>query len=101
MAVIAVALVVSSGIVNAVLLLDSPAALIATTYGRLLVAKIILVLGMIALGAINRQVLMPRIAESSGARGASGLVRSVAVEIGLGLAVLAIVGALGTVSPEH
>ncbi len=101
MAVIAVALVVSSGIVNAVLLLDSPTALIATTYGRLLVAKILLVLGVIALGGLNRQVLMPRIAESSGVRGARGLVRSVAVEIGLGVAVLAIVGALGTVSPEH
>jgi putative copper resistance protein D len=101
MAVIAVALVVLSGIVNAALLLESPTALIATIYGRLLIAKIILVFGMIALGAINRQVLMPRIAESSGTKGARGLVRSVAIEIALGFAVLAIVGAIGTVSPEH
>ena len=96
MALIGVGLVVASGVINTVFLLDSPEALLSTTYGRVLVAKIALVVVMIGLGALNRQVLLPRMAA-----GLVPLRRSVVAEIALGIAVLAIVAALGTLSPEH
>jgi copper resistance protein D len=100
MALIGVGLVVASGIVNTVFLLDSPAVLIKTTYGRVLVAKIALVVVMIGLGALNRQVLLPRMTNAASA-GLAPLRRSVAAEIALGTAVLVIVAALGTFAPQH
>jgi putative copper resistance protein D len=101
MALIAVGLVVASGIVNAVFLLHSPAALFKTAYGLVLLAKIALVALMIALGALNKQVLMPRIVASGAADGVAPLRGSAAAEIALGAAVLAIVAVLGTLAPVH
>jgi copper resistance protein D len=101
MALIAVGLVVASGVANAVFLLDSPMALLKTAYGLVLLAKIALVALMIALGALNKQVLMPRIVASGAAGGVAPLRHSVAAEIALGAAVLAIVAVLGTLAPVH
>jgi putative copper resistance protein D len=101
MALIAVGLVVASGVANAVFLLDSPMAPFKTAYGLVLLAKVALVVLMIALGALNKQVLLPRIVASGAADGVAPLSRSVAAEIALGAAVLVIVAVLGTLAPVH
>ena len=54
-AVVAVAVVIAGGIVNAYLQVRSWSALWETTYGRLLLAKIALLLPLLGLGALNNR----------------------------------------------
>jgi putative copper resistance protein D len=91
----AVALLVLSGCINALILVPLPEALITTTYGRVLSFKIGLAVLMIALAVVNRLVLVPRIITSQNATGA--LWRSVVAEQAVGLAILATVAWLGTI----
>jgi len=79
---------VASGIVLACVQLDRPDALWTTDYGRVLSAKIFLVLLLLGLGALNRYALVPRL-DTVGPR---LLLRSMAVELGLAVAILGLVG---------
>ncbi|MEM5430881.1 copper homeostasis membrane protein CopD [Cupriavidus oxalaticus] len=76
----------------------------ATAYGGLLAAKLALFLGMLALAAANRFRHAPRLEQAlrtgrQPAMAARALRRSVALEAAAGTAVLALVAALGTLSP--
>jgi copper resistance protein D len=117
---ISVGALIATGIVNGWILAGSVPALIGTDYGRLLLAKIALFLAMVALAAINRLRLTPRLAlavsapscgealaHEPGANGAPAAARAVLralarnslMEATFGLAILVIVGALGTLPP--
>lgn len=89
--------VLASGLVNAWFMVGSPALLVGTLYGRLLLGKITLFLVMVALAAVNRLWLAPRLGRSPA--GAAALQRNCLLELGLGLAILAIVGLLGLLAP--
>ncbi|MEO6041022.1 MAG: copper homeostasis membrane protein CopD [Croceibacterium sp.] len=99
-----VAVLGATGLVNGWVLVG-PAHLggmIGTPYGRLLSLKLVLFAAMLALAARNRFRLTPvlaiaRAGDPSAALG--GLRRSVLLEAGLGLAVLALVAWLGTLAP--
>jgi putative copper resistance protein D len=93
----AVALILASGIVNTVSLVGSARAFSDTAYGRLLALKLVLVAAMVALAALNRLRLVPRLARERAAL--APLTRAVLAELGLGLAVLAAVAVLGTWPP--
>jgi copper resistance protein D len=99
-ALVAVGLIVVTGIVNTAFIIESPAALLATGYGRVLLAKVMLFAGMVALGALNRYVFQPALMGADPAKGLRGLRLSVAAEIALGALVMAIVAALGMLSPS-
>lgn len=75
----------------------------ATGYGGLLAAKLVLFMAMLALAAANRFRHAPRLAEAlhrgQAAMAARVLRRSVALEAAAGMAVLALVAALGTLAP--
>lgn len=58
---IAVSILVITGSINGWLMIGSWDNLVTTTYGRLLLSKLLVVAIMIALGAFNRLHLMPRI----------------------------------------
>jgi putative copper resistance protein D len=77
--------------------------LVTSPYGRILLVKVALVAAMIAIAIGNRFLLSPRIAATGPAGGAvdevAVLFRSVAVEQGVGLLVLATVAVLGTIHP--
>jgi putative copper resistance protein D len=98
-----VATLLSGGIVNAWILVGSFNAFVATGYGRLLMLKIGLFAVMIALAAVNRFVLTPRLTLSK----ENGLqfnalrlmTHNSMIEIALGLAIYGIVGLLGTLHP--
>jgi putative copper resistance protein D len=90
----AVALIALTGAINTLFLVGSLDAMLGTPYGRLLVFKIVLFLAMVVVALINRFRLAPRIAGDPGALRALG--RTVALEQGLALAVLAIISVLGT-----
>jgi putative copper resistance protein D len=92
----ALATLVLSGAANAWFLVGSTERLIATAYGRLLLAKIALFLAMAGLAAANRFWITPRLAASpADARWLSRIRRHVWLEQGLGLLVVAIVSVLG------
>ncbi len=117
---ISVGLLIATGIVNGWILAGSVPALIGTDYGRLLLAKVALFFAMVAVAAVNRLRLTPRLALTISSppcgqalahkRGADGapaaartalraLARNSLVEATFGLAILIIVGALGTLPP--
>ena len=91
-----------SGIANTAILVGSLHALLVTHYGRLLMLKMVLFAVMITLAAINRFWLTPRLAGLPSGRTGDAvrrLTRNCIGEILLGLAIFAIVGALGTIHP--
>jgi len=117
---ISVGVLIATGIVNGWILTGSVPALIGTDYGRLLLAKVALFLAMVGVAAINRLWLTPRLAltvtsprceaallreqaaneAAAAARTAlRALARNSVMEAMLGLAILVIVGALGTTPP--
>jgi putative copper resistance protein D len=117
---ISVGVLIATGIVNGWILTGSVPALIGTDYGRLLLAKVALFVTMVAIAAINRLWLTPRLALTAtsprcgeallheqaaneapaAARTAlRALARNSVMEAMLGLAILVIVGALGTTPP--
>jgi hypothetical protein len=95
-----------------------PGTTLSTAYGRILAAKVLLALAMVAIAAVNRFVLLapPATTGLSGrlqrgfaklgpamrplpAAGTGGLRRLAAVEAGLGALVLVLAGALTSISP--
>ncbi len=87
-----------SGVFLLTQLLQEPADLLTTPYGRVLSGKLLLVLGLLGLGALNKFHLVPAVARSGGER----LRQSIAVERGLALLVLALTAALTSLTgPAH
>jgi putative copper export protein/mono/diheme cytochrome c family protein len=98
--VIVVGVLLLTGLSNTWFLVGSLPRLLGTTYGQLLLLKIALVIVMVAVAAVNRLVLMPRLRDAAGAAGVlSRLWRNGLIEIALGLVILAVVGTLGTTPP--
>lgn len=99
MGYMAVAALVATGIVNAWILVGSVGALFATVYGQLLLLKIALFIGMLGLAAMNRFRWTAAVSRRGEDGGLASLKRSVLVEQGLAVAVLAVVSVLGILAP--
>jgi copper transport protein len=105
LAMVAVGLLLLSGIVQSVALVAAFDAFVDTAYGRLVLAKIVLFLGIVSLGAYNQRRLLPRLRtvadrDEEPERAAALLRRSVACEIGLALVVLGLASVLVTTEPS-
>jgi copper resistance protein D len=103
---VAVALLVVTGLVNSWFLVgpQNLGGLLSTDYGRLLLLKLCLFGGMLALAAANRWLLTPRLGRALGedeqvAARLSALRASLVVESCLALALLAVVALMGTLPP--
>jgi putative copper resistance protein D len=94
--VAAVGMLLATGLVNTWVLVGSLPALFETSYGRLLLVKIALFMAMVGIAGVNRLRLTPRLPGRGPLR---WLARNVLVEIGLGLAIVAIVSVLGVLPP--
>jgi putative copper resistance protein D len=103
--ILAVGVLLVSGTINAAFLLGGMHSLIDSSYGRLLLFKIVLFGAMVCLAGINRQSLLPRLSDGVEAGPAAAtvrrLVQSALVEIALGLAIVCIVGLLGIMPPAN
>ena len=102
MGYIAVAVLVASGLVNSWYLIGSISGLVATSYGQLLLVKLCLFGAMLGLAGANRFWLVPSLrtdVQSSQSASLRRLRRHVLAETTLGLLVVLIVGALGTMEP--
>jgi putative copper export protein/mono/diheme cytochrome c family protein len=93
-----------TGSINTWYLAGSVPALIGTHYGRLLLAKVALFLGMVAIAAVNRLRLTPRLVKNAGMAVTENamrqLRRNVTLEIVVGAAIIVIVAVLGTNPPS-
>ncbi len=104
--VLAVGILLVSGIVNTSFLIGGLQGLTDTMYGRWLLLKIGLFIAMVCLATINRQYLLPRLCRSTDHSAATHqgdtvqrLVLSAILEIVLGVGILTIVGVLGISVP--
>ena len=101
-ATVAVGLIVVTGVYSAWLQVVEPERLWRTEYGVLLVAKVALVVPLLALGGANLAWTRPRLAAgTAGARAAKALRTLVAAEIVLAVAVLLVVGFLTEREPAR
>jgi putative copper resistance protein D len=104
MGYVAVAVLIASGAINSWYLVGSFAGLATTTYGQLLLAKLSLFAGMLALAASNRFWLVPALHRERQTIGPHDLLtrlrRHVLGEVILGLLVILIVSFLGTMEPS-
>jgi len=94
--ILSVSALLASGLINSWNLLSGPRDLVTTDYGRLIAFKIGLFAAMIAIAAVNRFYLTPRLPDPAALR---GLQRNSIAEVCLGLCVLLFVGILGTLPP--
>ena len=96
-ALVAVGLIVVTGIANLMLLVGGVA--VADRFVQVLALKLALFVAMLVLATINRQVLLPRLAVADSARAIVLLRRSVWAETVLAALVLLVVGELGITAP--
>jgi copper resistance protein D len=95
--VVSVGILLATGIVNSWSLLSGPRDLIASNYGRLVALKIVLFGAMVAIAAVNKFYLTPRLPKANALH---ALWRNSLAEICLGICVLGFVAALGTLPPS-
>jgi copper transport protein len=95
LAVVSVAALLLAGVVNGYLEVRSWSALWETTYGRLLLVKVALVLPVLALGAFNNRVSVPRLrAGVASALERRRFLRSTAAELSLVVAIVGVTAVL-------
>jgi copper resistance protein D len=98
-----VATLLITGSINTWYLAGSIPALTETDYGHLLLIKIALFLVMVAIAAINRLVLTPRLVQTASAAQARRVLLQLRintlVEVAIGVTIIAIVAMLGTNPP--
>ena len=101
---VSVTALVMTGVINAWYLVGNVAALLGTEYGRLLLWKLLIFAVMVALAAINRLRLTPRLATATtivtpSRNALARLRRNSLLELAGGVAVVGIVAALGVATP--
>ena len=102
LALVAVAALIVAGIVNGYLQVRTWSGLWETSYGRLLLVKVALLMPLLALGAYNRRRSVPRLeAGDSDAREQRAFLRSTGVELGLMVAVIAVTAVLVAEPPAR
>jgi copper transport protein len=103
-ALVAVSFLVLTGVIQSVALVGSVPALIDTAYGRLVLAKIALLIALVSLGAYNRRRSLPRLkrlaaGEEEPGRAATMLHGAVAAEVAFALIVLGVTSVLVATQP--
>jgi copper transport protein len=84
-----VGLLVLAGLILSIIQVETPAALLSTAYGRVLLAKLAAVIALLALAALNRQRLTPALAQAPAA--SRSLIRSIMAEVALAAVILGLV----------
>jgi copper transport protein len=105
LASIALPVLLLSGVLQAIVEVRSFSALLDSAFGRSVLIKIVIALGIVALGYINRQELVPALRKAAADKTSPGragvlLRRTLRFELALGLAALAATGALSSYAPS-
>jgi copper transport protein len=96
---ISLAVVVVTGVVRTADELGGWGRLVDSRFGRALDLKLLLFVGLVGLGALNRYRLVPLFQAGAGRRAATRLRRSVGAELGVAAAVLAAAALLSQLAP--
>ncbi len=102
--IVTVGALVVTGIINAWMLVGNSAALVNTDYGRLLLAKIVLFLVMLAAAGVNRIILTPRLVQAQVCAAQIPLRQlrnNSLIEAAVGAIILLIVSVLGILPPGN
>jgi copper transport protein len=104
LALAAVAVLLAGGILQSLLQLADVRGLVETPFGRAIALKIAVVVALLACGAVNRRRTIPALARAAAGgvpddRASVALRRTLRIEIALGVAALAISGALAGYQP--
>jgi putative copper export protein/mono/diheme cytochrome c family protein len=98
--IVSVATLLATGMVNGWFLVGGIPGLLGTPYGQILLVKLALFVAMVAIAAVNRQRLTPRLlAPGAPLSVLRALRRNALLETVLGLAIVGLVGALGATPP--
>ncbi len=98
---VAVAVLLASGAVQGIVEVRTFAHLLDTAFGRAVLIKIVVALGIVALGYVNRRRLLPALRRSdTPGRAGVRLRRLLKVELALGALAIAVTGALSTYAPS-
>jgi putative copper resistance protein D len=97
-ALIAMLVLMASGVMNALAQVESVAALAGTTHGRLLLAKLAVLVPILALAIVNRTRILPALPGSNAIR---RLAAFVGVEAGLALVLLVLAAAMTLTTPAR
>lgn len=100
LAVGAVVLLVLAGAAMAIIQVRTPSALFTTDYGWRLVAKLVLVLGLLLLASVNKLWLTPRLVRNEN-NAAAGLRRSIFLELTLVVGIVVATASLGETPPPR
>jgi putative copper resistance protein D len=95
--ILAIAIILAGGLINAWARWNSLDALVASAWGKVLIIKALGFIALVALATVNRFVLMPRLDAARSAP--TRLVRNVVAEQVTGLAILAAAAILGILPP--
>lgn len=99
-AAVSVLALLVSGATLAVLILPSPDAFVTSAFGRTLLVKVALVLAVVALAAVNRFGILPRVRRSGSIGRSRRMLRTtVALEAGLLALIVAVTGLLTVSDP--
>jgi copper transport protein len=98
----ALALVLLTGAIQGIIEVGAFGALLDSAFGRAVLIKVVVALGIVALGAVNRQRLLPALRAATGSPGQTGVLlrRTLRAELALGLVALAATGALSGYAPS-
>jgi uncharacterized membrane protein len=104
LALLCVIAIAATGVVQAYIDVRGFEGLLHSTYGALVIAKVVLLLALIGLGWVNRERVLPalkRLAAASGSPGGSGVLarRTMRGELALMLIVFAVTAALVSYAP--
>ena len=104
LAIVVVALIIITGAIQSIVLVGSLPAFVETAHGRLVLAKIALMVLLLALGAYNQRRSLPRLRKLAEGRQEPGraaaiLRRAVAAEVALVLVVIGVTSVLVAASP--
>jgi len=97
-ALLAMLVLIGSGVMNALTQVESIAALIGTTHGRLLLAKLLVLIPVLALATVNRVRILPALSAPNALRRLSAFI---ALEASLALVLLALAAAMTLTTPAR
>jgi copper transport protein len=98
----ALAVLLLTGVIQGVIEVGRVGALFDTAFGRAVLIKAIVALGIVALGALNRQKHLPALRRATGTPGRAGVLlrRTLQAELALGILAIAVTGALSSYAPS-
>ena len=97
-ALITMLLLIASGVMNALAQVESIAALMGTTHGRLLLAKLLVLVPILVLATVNRTRILPALSAPGAMR---RLAAFVGLEAGLALVLLALAAGMTLTTPAR